>query len=378
MKTAIVHDLVTTIGGADNTLQSIYTVYPSPVYTLVAHKNAVKKSFFKHAEIITSFIQKMPWGVKKYRAYLPLYPIAIEQFDLRAFDVILSSSFIVAKGLISNTEQLHICYMHNPIRPAWELYHQFLSHSNNGRGIKGFFTRMVFHYLRLWDVTTANRVDHFIANSKFTARRIKKIYGRESVVIYPPVDVAAFPLQEQKDDYYITASRLVYHKRIDVIVKAFQNLPDKKLYVIGDGPELKALQSGASKNVFFMGYQPQNQLVKYLQRAKAFIFAANEDFGIAPIEAMACGTPVLAYKKGGSAETVAPLQTGMFFARQTADDVQLCINAFEAGYHLFDAKKISAYAQRFSKQRFETEYQAHVQQLADDHFKTGPFCTGTA
>jgi glycosyltransferase involved in cell wall biosynthesis len=370
MKTAIVHDLITTIGGADGTLESIYTVFPSPIYTLIADKKAIEKSFFRDASIFTSFIQKMPWGLKKYRSYLPFYPIAIEQFDLREYDVILSSSFIVAKGLISNTEQLHICYMHNPIRPAWELYHQFLSHQTNGKGLKGFFTRIIFHYLRLWDVTTANRVDHFIANSKFTAKRIKKIYGKESVVIYPPVNVDGFPLEKLKDNYYVTASRLVYHKRVDVIVDAFKAMPDKKLIVIGDGPELSKLQKHLSVNISFLGYQPQSVLVQHLQKAKAFIFAANEDFGIAPIEAMACGTPVLAYKKGGSAETVVDMKTGLFFSHQTSADVCRCVETFESTTFMFDAEKISLYAQKFSKQRFESEYKTYVNKAVKQIFPT--------
>lgn len=373
MKTVIVHDLITTIGGADGTLESIYTVFPSPVYTLVADKKAIEKSFFRDAGIFTSFIQKMPWGLKKYRSYLPFYPIAIEQFDLREYDVILSSSFIVAKGLISNTEQLHICYMHNPIRPAWELYHQFLSHQGNANGLKGFFTRIIFHYLRLWDVTTANRVDSFIANSKFTAKRIKKIYGKESVVIYPPVNVDGFPLEKVKDNYYVTASRLVYHKRVDIIVDAFKAMPDKKLIVIGDGPELRKLKKHSSVNISFLGYQPQSILVQHLQKAKAFIFAANEDFGIAPIEAMACGTPVLAYKKGGSAETVVDMQTGLFFSHQTYADVCRCVETFESTTFTFDAAKISLYAQKFSKQRFEGDYKAYVNKIINQHFHTVDF-----
>jgi glycosyltransferase involved in cell wall biosynthesis len=373
MKTVIVHDLITTIGGADSTLESIYNLYPTPIYTLIANEDAVKNSFFKNATIFTSFIQKLPWGVKKYRSYLPFFPVAIEQFDLREFDLILSSSFIVAKGLISNTDQLHICYLHNPIRPAWELYHPFLSHQNNGKGIKGFFTRIIFHYLRWWDVMSSNRVDHFIANSNFTAKRIKKIYGRNSVVIYPPVNVDSFPLEEEKDNYYVTASRLVYHKRIDLIVEAFVNMPDKQLIVIGDGPEFKKLQKCASKNILLLGHQPKDMLIKYLQKAKAFVFAANEDFGIAPIEAMACGTPVLAYKKGGSAETVINMQTGLLFSDQTKGCICACVKEFEAMPYVFDAKMISAYAQKFSKQRFENEYRSYVERKADEYFNTTTF-----
>ncbi|MBL4674932.1 MAG: glycosyltransferase [Mucilaginibacter sp.] len=319
--------------------------------------------------IIPSFLQKLPWSVKKYRSYLPLYPLAIEQFDLREYNVILSSSFIVAKGLLTNTDQLHICYMHNPIRPAWELYQQFLSHGSNGKRIKGFFSRLILHYLRLWDVTSANRVDHYIANSKFTAERIKKIYNKDATVIYPPVDIEIFKLQEIKEDYYVTASRLVYHKRIDIIVEAFNRMPDKKLVIVGDGPELKNLQKLAHSNITFVKHQPNDGLIKYLQNARAFVFAAYEDFGIAPIEAMACGTPVLAFGKGGSTETVINNKTGLLFSEQNAASICNCVLQFENVSHLFNPKSISLYAEKFSKERFEKEYKLFVDNKVKAFFK---------
>jgi len=369
MKTAIVHDLITTVGGADSTLESIYAIYPSPIYTLVSNTEAVKQSFFKDATIITSFIQRMPWSIKKYRSYLPLYPIAIEQFDLNDFKVILSSSFIVAKGLLSHTNQLHICYLHNPIRPAWELHQQFLAHKKNGKGLKGIFSRLIFHYLRLWDATSANRVDYFIANSNFTAKRINKLYGRPAVVIYPPVKTDAFPLEEVKENYYVTASRLVYHKRVDIIIKAFTSMPNKTLVIIGDGPEIDELRKSATPNIKILGHQPPDVLVKYLQKAKAFIFAANEDFGIAPIEAMACGTPVLAYNKGGSVETVIDKFSGLLFPEQKAESIISCIYHFETIAYVFDAKKISAYAQKFSTARFKREFHSFVERKTKDFFE---------
>lgn len=367
-KTAIVHDLILAMGGAENTLESIYKVYPSPIFTLVLNKEGIKDSLLSKATITTSFIQRFPRVLKAYRAYLPFYPIAIEQFDLRQYDIVISSSFIVAKGVITNTEQLHICYLHNPIRPAWELYQQFLSQSNNGKGLKGLFTRVIFHYLRQWDVLSANRVDHFIANSHYTARRIKKIYNRDADVIYPPVNIDLFELEECKEEYYITASRLVYHKRVDLIVKAFAQTPDKKLIVLGDGPELKKLRSIATSNVELMGYQPKEVLVKCLQKAKAFVFAAQEDFGIAPIEAMACGTPVLAFGKGGTLETVIEGKTGLFFYEQSVESICNCIADFESGLGAFSPKVIREHAAKFSVERFEREFRELTQQKINDFY----------
>ncbi|MBE9584296.1 glycosyltransferase [Mucilaginibacter sp. JRF] len=361
MKTAIVHDLTLATGGADSTLQSIVAVYPSTIYTLVANQEGISRSPLKDQKFVTSFIQRLPWSKKRYRMYLPFYPLAVEQFNLDQYDVVLSSSFIVAKGAVTNTDQLHICYLHNPIRPAWELYQRFLSHSNSRRGIKGVFTRLVFHYLKLWDVISANRVDHFIANSHYTADRIRKLYRRESTVIYPPVDVDDFTLEETKDDYYVTASRLVYHKRIDLIIEAFRSMPTKRLVVVGDGPELDRLKKIAPANVTLTGHQPQANLITYIQKAKAFIFAAHEDFGISPIEAMACGTPVLAYGKGGCAETVLNGETGLLFTAQTAQAIVECVNVFESGEFFFNAAHISSYAGTFSRQRFESELHTFVE-----------------
>ncbi|WPU95527.1 glycosyltransferase [Mucilaginibacter sabulilitoris] len=368
-KTAIVHDLLLAMGGAENTLESIYRIHPSPIFTLVLNRNGIKDSLLSKATIITSFIQRFPRVLKAYRTYLPFYPLAIEQFDLRQYDIILSSSFIVAKGVITNTEQLHICYLHNPIRPAWELYQQFLSQSNNGTGLKGLLTRLVFHYLRQWDVLSATRVDHFIANSNYTARRIKKIYNRDADVIYPPVNVDLFELEECKEAYYVTASRLVYHKRIDLIVKAFAQNPDRKLIVLGDGPELKKLKLIATPNVELMGFQPKHVLISCLQKAKAFVFAAQEDFGIAPIEAMACGTPVLAFGKGGTLETVIPGETGLFFYKQTVESICNCIADFESGSHMFSSTAIREHAAKFSVKRFEQEFTELTRQKINEFYE---------
>lgn len=243
-------------------------------------------------------------------------PLAIEQLDVSSHDVVISSSHAVAKGVLTGPDQLHISYVHSPIRYAWDLQHQYLREAALDSGIKGILAKYILHKMRVWDSRTSNGVDHFIANSHFISRRIKKVYGREADVIYPPVDINRFPLFEEKEDFYLTASRLVPYKRIDLIVEAFSNMPDKKLVVIGDGSEMSKIKAKAKSNIEIMGYQSSNVMLDYMQKAKAFVFAAEEDFGITPVEAQACGTPVIAFGKGGSLETIRPLgvlnPTGIF------------------------------------------------------------------
>jgi len=243
-------------------------------------------------------------------------PLAIEQLDVSKHDIILSSSHAVAKGVLTGPDQLHISYVHSPIRYAWDLQHQYLREAGLNKGLKAQAARWLLHKIRMWDYRTANGVDHFVANSQFIARRIKKVYGRTADVIYPPVDVDRFTLNENKDNYYFTASRMVPYKRIDLIVEAFSQMPDRKLVVIGDGSEMSKIKSKATKNVEILGYQPNHVMQEHMQKAKAFVFAAEEDFGITPVEAQACGTPVIAFGKGGSLETVRPFgvdnPTGLF------------------------------------------------------------------
>ncbi|WP_446918127.1 glycosyltransferase, partial [Klebsiella pneumoniae] len=250
-----------------------------------------------------------------------LMPFAVEQLDVTKHEVVLSSSHAVSKGVITGPDQLHISYIHSPIRYAWDLQHQYLRESGFDKGVKGFLAKWFLHKIRLWDVRTSNGVDHFIANSHFISRRIKKVYGRSSDVIYPPVDVESFNLMEDKDNYYLTASRLVPYKRVDLIVEAFGHMPEKKLLVIGDGPEMEKIKAKAKANVVILGYQSNEAMIEYMQRAKAFVFAAEEDFGITPVEAQSCGTPVIAFGKGGALETVRPYgvsnPTGVFFYNQT-------------------------------------------------------------
>lgn len=291
-------------------------------------------------------------------------PVAIEQLDVSSHDVILSSSHAVSKGVLTGPDQLHISYVHSPIRYAWDLQHQYLRESGLSSGVKGMLARFLLHKIRLWDYRTANGVDHFIANSHFIARRIKKVYGREADVIYPPVDVERFSLVSQKDDYYFTASRMVPYKRMDLIVEAFSHMPDKKLVVIGDGSEMRKVKSKASSNVEILGYQSNAVMQEYMQNAKAFVFAAEEDFGITPVEAQACGTPVIAYGKGGALETIRPYgvenATGYFFKEQTVESIVGAVLFFENNSDSLTPDACRNNALRFSSSRFKKEIEQYV------------------
>ena len=321
LKTAIVHDWSVGYAGSEKCVESFINIWEdAEVYMLFAFlSESEKRQIFKGKIPNTSFLQKWRSVKRKYKRYLPLFPYAIEQFDLANFDVIISSSHAVAKGVLTNSNQLHINYCHTPIRYAWDLTHQYLREAKLTKGLQGMFAKAILHYIRMWDVSASNRVDYFIANSKYIAKRIKKIYRREAEVIYPPVDTNKFPVKTEKDNYYLTASRLVPYKRIDLIAEAFSQMPDKKLLIIGDGPEQKKIKSKSKANVEFLGYQSDVKLSEYLQNAKAFLFAAEEDFGIMNVEALSCGTPVIAFNKGGAAETVIENKTGMLFNEQSTD-----------------------------------------------------------
>ncbi len=355
----MIHDWLTSpVGGSENVLEEMHRLIPSPIYTLIFDPKKMVGSYFQELDIKTSFIQKLPFAKTKHRNYLPLFPLAIEQFDLHKYDLILSSSHCVAKGVITHPEQLHICYCHTPVRYAWDLMHSYLKEAKLDRGIKGLLTKLALQYLRSWDVHSSHRVDHFIANSQFVASRIKKFYRRKAVVIYPPVNTTYYELQEKKEDYYLTASRLVSNKRIDLIVDAFARMPDKKLIVIGDGKEKENLISRAKKNIEFLSNQSNEQLKTYLQKAKAFVFTAVEDFGILPVEAMATGTPVIGLEKGGLLETMIPNTTGLFFKEQNVPSLLNAIKEFEGME--FDPKKCREQSLKFSQEKFRKRFQSFV------------------
>ncbi|HED2337216.1 MULTISPECIES: glycosyltransferase family 4 protein [Serratia] len=325
-RVGVVADWLISFAGAERVLKEIFTLFPkADVYSVIDFLNENDRDLLLGKKSHTTFIQNLPMAKHIYTKYLPLMPLAIEQFDLSEYDLVLSSSHAVAKGVLTGPDQLHISYVHSPMRYAWDLQNQYLKQVGFDRGVRGLCLRWLLHKLRIWDARTAAGVDHFIANSHYISRRIKKVYGRDSTVIYPPVQVGAFPMVENKDGYYLTASRLVPYKKIDLIVEAFSHMPDKKLIVIGDGSEMKRIKAKASLNTEILGYQSQMSLLKYMQKATAFVFAAEEDFGIAPVEAQACGTPVIAFGKGGALETIRPYgmsnPTGLFFNEQNYQSI---------------------------------------------------------
>jgi glycosyltransferase involved in cell wall biosynthesis len=270
----------------------------------------------------------------------------------------------VAKGVLVGPDQLHVSYVHSPIRYAWDLQHQYLNEARLTSGLRSLFARIALHYLRTWDVRTANGVDTFVVNSEFIGRRVNRVYRRESTVVYPPVDTDEFQPRTQKESFYVTVSRMVPYKKIDLIVEAFSGMPERKLIVIGDGPDMEKVRAKAGANVTIMGHQSFSVLRDYLQRARAFVFAAEEDFGISIVEAQACGTPVIAFGKGGACETVIddtqPLPTGVFFNEQTVESLQAAVARFEAGAHKFKPENCRANAERFSKSAFRSGFLSAV------------------
>lgn len=372
MKVAIIHDWLVTYAGAERVLEQLLELWPqADLYSLIDFLPAEQRQHILHKSVRTSFIQKLPRARKSYRQYLPFMPLAIEQFDLGGYDVIISSSHAIAKGVLTGPDQLHICYCHTPIRYAWDLQHQYLKQSGLDKGIKGMVTRYLLHKIRNWDARTANGVDVFVANSRYIARRIYKVYRREATVIYPNVDTDTFKPADPivKEDFYLTASRMVPYKKMDLIVQAFNAMPDKKLVVVGDGPDMQKIRAVAGANIQIMGYQTHEVLLDQMQRARAFVFAAEEDFGIVPVEAQACGTPVIAFGRGGATETVKHGTTGWLYAEQSAAAIKEAIMAFEQHFQT-DPLVIREHALLFSTARFkqqmtqlvDKEYEAFVQQ----------------
>lgn len=370
-KIALVHEWLLSYAGSEQVSAAILDSYPeAQLYAVVDFLTDEQRKHFLDKKATTTFIQKMPRAKKLYQKYLPFMPLAIEQLDVSAADLVISSAHSVAKGVITGPDQLHISYVHSPIRYAWDLQHQYLRESGLDSGLKGWLAKWLLHKIRIWDYRTANGVDHFIANSQYIARRIKKVYGREADVIYPPVEIDSFDVVTDKHEYYFTASRMVPYKRIDLIVEAFSSMPDKKLIVIGDGPEMSKIKSKASSNVQLLGYQPFSVLKEYMSNAKAFIFAAEEDFGIIPVEAQACGTPVIAFGKGGALETVVPPginePTGLFFKKQSVESICDAISQFELTPSLFTPYACRRNAEKFSRERFDFEFKSYVDKKWED------------
>ncbi len=394
MKIAVIHEWLLVEAGAEKVLGEILSLFPdADLFCLLDFLPPNKRGFIGNRTTKTSFIQKLPLAKDKYRLYLPLMPLAIEQFDLSDYDLVISCNYAVAKGVITGPNQLHISYIHSPMRYAWDLQFQYLKQANLEKGLKSWLTRWLLHKMRIWDSRTAHGVDHYIANSNFIARRVKKVYGRTATTIYPPVDTKYFTpaagsnsATNPKEDFYLTVSRMVPYKYMDVIVKAFAKMPEHKLLVIGDGPERKRLEKMAGTNVEILGHLSRNEVRDYMRRAKAFIFAAEEDFGIVPLEAQACGTPVIAYGKGGAKETIINLgaengkdknihkdaeravktdkmkpATGILFYKQTPDSIEKAILQFEEHGDEISAAACRKNALRFSTSKFCQKFKDFVE-----------------
>ena len=368
-RVAVVHDFLYTYAGAERVLEQMLEEFPRcDLFALVDFLPADKRDFIRNKPVKTSFIQRMPLARRKHRMYLPLMPLAIEQLNLSSYDVVLSSSYLAAKGVITRPDQLHVCYCHSPPRWAWDLQNQYLAESRlAGGGLigtpKSLLARALLHYVRNWDVRSANGVDLFLSNSRFVARRIGKTYRRKAKTLYPPVDTKTFrPAADggPRQDFYLTASRMVPYKKIDLIVEAFRDMPDKRLVVVGGGPDYEKIRAKArgAANIKLAGPVGNDQLVRYMQSAKAFVFAAEEDFGIVPVEAMACGTPVIAFGRGGVTESVVDGQTGVLFPRQTPDALREAVGRFEA--LTFDHDAIRRRAETFSRAVFRRGFRAVV------------------
>jgi glycosyltransferase involved in cell wall biosynthesis len=370
LKTAIVHEWFVNYAGSERVVESLTNIWPNAdVFALVDFLDDKQRQIIlkgKHAH--TSIIQKLPFARKKHRNYLPLFPFAVERLNLSGYDLIISSSHAVAKGIKTKPDQLHISYCHSPMRYAWDNSKQYLAEANADKGIKGILANSVINYLRKWDLATSVRPNYLIANSNFIAGKLKRIYHRQATVIYPPVDVDKFTFKTEKENYYLTASRMVPYKRIDLVVSAFSQLPDKKLFVVGNGPEFDKIKKNASQNIELLGYREGDDFKKIIANAKAFVFAAEEDFGITIVEAMACGTPVIALNKGGTTETAVDGKTGILFDSQNTDSIKKAVLRFEEEANTFNPREISDHAKQFSRKIFEDKIKKYVQDKSVNFF----------
>lgn len=356
-KIAIVHEWFSIVAGSEKVVSELLALYPrADLFALVDFFGDEERKILRGKRARASFIQRLPFAKTSFRAYLPLMPLAVEQFDVSAYDVVISSHHAVAKGALTHQNQLHVCYCHSPMRYAWDFYHEYLREAKLDKGLKGLMAKAALHYLRMWDVASANRVDEFVANSHYIARRVKRVYNREATVIYPPVDVDKFELVARKDDYYLAVARFVPYKKVDVILEAFARMPDKKLVLIGDGD--RSVLKRATRNVEAIGFQPFDALKRHLAAAKAFVYAAEEDFGITLVEAQACGTPVIAFGKGGASETVLDGETGVLFDAQTPESLVRAIERFERME--FDCANIRRNAERFDRAIFAEKMKAFI------------------
>lgn len=349
MKVAIVHYWLVGMRGGEKVVEALCEMYPeADIFTHVFDPAATSETIKRH-RISTTFIQRLPRARRWYQRYLPLMPLALEQLDLRDYDLVISSESGPAKGVVVSPEAVHICYCHTPMRYLWDMYHDYL-------GGAGRLTRLLMrpltHYLRMWDVTTAARVDRFVTNSAYVGSRVEKYYRRESSVVAPPVDTAAFQPSAERDDYYLFVGQLVGYKRADLAVAAF-NETGRRLLVIGDGEQYGKIKRMAGSNVELLGWQSAAALAEFYARCRALVFPGREDFGIVPVEAMAAGRPVLAYGRGGALETVVDGTTGLFFQEQRPEALRECVERFEQVESQFSAEAIAEHARRFDASVFK-------------------------
>jgi len=371
MKTAIVHDWLTTYAGSERCMESFTNIWnDADIFSLVDFLDDGDRQIILKGKLAkTSFVQKLPLAHRYHRHYFPIFPLAIEQFDLSRYDLVISSSHAFAKGALTNSNQLHICYCHTPIRYAWDLTNQYFDKRSLISRIQKVVLQPVLHNIRTWDVASSNRVDYFIANSNYIAKRIKKVYRRDAEVIYPPVDTEKFSCKSSKENFYLTASRFVPYKKIDLIAEAFSKMPNKKLIIIGEGPDEQKIRAKCGKNVEMLDYKKADELAEYMQRAQAFVFAAEEDFGISIIEALSCGTPVIALNKGGTAETIIDGKIGIHYSEQSPEDIINAVNRFEKSRNSFDPQILSNYAKQFDRSVFEEKIKSFVKTKCDEFFK---------
>lgn len=349
----LVQDALPCVGGAERVLEAVIELFPlAPIHTLIHEPDAFEGTPLETHEIRTSWLDAVPFARSHHRAFLPLFPWAIESLDLREHDAVVSFSYATAHGVLLRPDQLHISYTYTPLRQAWHARHEFRESTPRFRRLAA---DAVLHYLRMWDVAAARRVDRFVAISEWIARCIHRAYGRTAQVVHPPVDVDAFKPLSPRDDYYVAVGRLAPHKRVDVLLEAFRRLP-YRLVIVGDGPERDRLESSAPLNVEFLGRCPDEELRELLGRARAFVHAAEEDFGIALVEAQAAGCPVVAYERGGAAEIVIPGRTGALFSDRSPRGVAEAIRRFEVTRTGYGVEAQVENARRFSRSRFQSEF----------------------